>query len=461
MKRCCIENTDDATDPTMAAELQTLLKKTLADNKTQDLLADLKDKRVGLILSGGGGKGAYQAGVILALYDCGINHFSSIAGTSVGGLNGVLCHEVCRSGNRDLILEIWGKMSFKSVLGFSIGLFIKFFLYVIQSLRIFVNMKRMAHEIAGRVKTDPELHSFCDFLISAFFSICHMAFIFLTAVSVWFVVKPYLFSEFGLTELNVDVKDAPFIIFTGFLPFYILPIFANACGRFFSLFSNDPIRRIIEALNIDMVCDGKPPVICTLAEEVEPWAKSPWDSYTHRPFYEPLNKLPNQRAVVDVLLQTAALPEVFPINRFGGLKAIVDGGMADNTPIFGAFFGECDQRPDTLIVVYLDHRFSRIDDLRRWEIRRLRSILQSMKGNEDSEMMCWARTVTNHMIAIIPSKPLGDLICGTLNFSPTKSRCLMELGYGDTLRQLLDKANGAPRTPCGRSTAHWLRKIIF
>ena len=43
---------------------------------------------IGLCLCGGGAKGAYQAGVIKALYDRGINEFSSISGTSIGAING-------------------------------------------------------------------------------------------------------------------------------------------------------------------------------------------------------------------------------------------------------------------------------------------------------------------------------------------------------------------------------------
>ena len=43
---------------------------------------------IGLCLCGGGAKGAFQAGVIKALYDRGINKFNSISGTSIGAING-------------------------------------------------------------------------------------------------------------------------------------------------------------------------------------------------------------------------------------------------------------------------------------------------------------------------------------------------------------------------------------
>ena len=44
--------------------------------------------KLGLCLEGGGAKGAYQAGVVKALYDGGINKFYSISGTSIGAING-------------------------------------------------------------------------------------------------------------------------------------------------------------------------------------------------------------------------------------------------------------------------------------------------------------------------------------------------------------------------------------
>lgn len=48
-------------------------------------------KKLGLCLSGGGGKGAYQIGAWQAMHDFGLSdQISAISGTSVGGLNGVM-----------------------------------------------------------------------------------------------------------------------------------------------------------------------------------------------------------------------------------------------------------------------------------------------------------------------------------------------------------------------------------
>ena len=64
----------------------------------------LLDKVYGLVLAGGGGKGAYQAGVFKALWECGLfDRILGIAGSSVGALN------MCLFSQEDTELseEIW------------------------------------------------------------------------------------------------------------------------------------------------------------------------------------------------------------------------------------------------------------------------------------------------------------------------------------------------------------------
>lgn len=67
---------------------------------------------VGLVLAGGGAKGAYQIGCWKALRACGLLHFGAIAGTSVGALNAVLVAQ----DDYDKAESIWYNMSFSRVL---------------------------------------------------------------------------------------------------------------------------------------------------------------------------------------------------------------------------------------------------------------------------------------------------------------------------------------------------------
>lgn len=52
-----------------------------------------KMKKIGLVLTGGGGRGAYHIGVWKALTETKLDRYvSAVSGTSVGGLNAVLCN---------------------------------------------------------------------------------------------------------------------------------------------------------------------------------------------------------------------------------------------------------------------------------------------------------------------------------------------------------------------------------
>lgn len=59
-------------------------------------------KRLGLVLAGGGAKGAYQFGALKRLAEEGL-HFSAVSGTSVGGLNGA----IWATGNLARGEQIW------------------------------------------------------------------------------------------------------------------------------------------------------------------------------------------------------------------------------------------------------------------------------------------------------------------------------------------------------------------
>jgi predicted acylesterase/phospholipase RssA len=127
------------------------------------------------------------------------------------------------------------------------------------------------------------------------------------------------------------------------------------------------------------------------------------------------------------------IPEVFPSKTFNGTR-YVDGGIADNIPILGL----AESAPDRMIVIYLDHRFRRVKNLARWQTDRLLKIQKSRAGYEqgDEARITWARRVLPAAISFIPSKNVGNVLTGTLNFSPHKARWLMQLGYQDALDTL-------------------------
>ena len=68
------------------------------------------EKEYGIVLEGGGARGAYQIGVWKALREAGMK-IKGVAGTSVGALNGAL---ICMDdlGKAE---EIWGNMTYSTV----------------------------------------------------------------------------------------------------------------------------------------------------------------------------------------------------------------------------------------------------------------------------------------------------------------------------------------------------------
>lgn len=69
------------------------------------------EHKLGLALEGGGARGAYQAGVLKALFEAGYK-FDGVVGTSVGALNGVM---VAQNKFEDS-LKIWRQIDFANVL---------------------------------------------------------------------------------------------------------------------------------------------------------------------------------------------------------------------------------------------------------------------------------------------------------------------------------------------------------
>lgn len=69
-----------------------------------------KDKKLGLVLEGGGARGAYQIGAVKALYENGIS-FSAVVGTSIGAINGAFLAQ----NDFPSIYDMWTNLSFKDL----------------------------------------------------------------------------------------------------------------------------------------------------------------------------------------------------------------------------------------------------------------------------------------------------------------------------------------------------------
>lgn len=396
----------------------------VADTAVRAFVEELNEASLGLVLSGGGGKGAYEAGVLLALYDCGVKSFAAIAGTSVGGLNAALAHEMWRPNNphgRKFVVDLWANIGPRSVLGMSGGLVLKPMLYALaagwQSAGTVLKLVQRNLEI------DAELHDGKDLLVTT--SIATLGAVAAMTVSGLVTMLVYL-----PLQRYFGAEDAPLAFVVTLLLAMVFAAMSGGLGRKLALFSNAPLAATIAKLPEEIIADGKPPVMCTLAAALESPVVDLKGSMAYRPDYFELTTsndvTPRAR---DVLLQTAAIPEVFPSRVFFGTR-FVDGGVADNIPILGL----ADKAPDRIIVIYLDHRFRRVEDLARWQMDRLLKVTQSRSHETgDASRIAWARQALSTAVSFIPSQNVGNLLTGTLNFTPHKARRLMHMGYKDAL----------------------------
>jgi len=71
-------------------------------------------RNTALVLSGGGSKGAFQAGAIKYLLEKGVK-FNVIAGTSVGGLNGLIVSQNEPEKVPEELDQWWGKIKNRDV----------------------------------------------------------------------------------------------------------------------------------------------------------------------------------------------------------------------------------------------------------------------------------------------------------------------------------------------------------
>lgn len=93
-----------------------MAKENLDDNKLENEKEDNKEM-IGLVLSGGGGKGAYQAGVLKALAEAGVlKDVTAISGASIGAVNAV----IYAMGHPELLEKIWDDIDMDVVFDFDL-----------------------------------------------------------------------------------------------------------------------------------------------------------------------------------------------------------------------------------------------------------------------------------------------------------------------------------------------------
>ena len=426
------------------------LRSLLGDQKVRAYLETLKAKRLGLVLSGGGGKGAYEAGALLALFDCGIRSYAAISGTSVGGLNAALCHELCRTGDRDAVLRVWSGMSWRRV-------FALHPLRVIAAAlaRLFLlpsDVLMFLHRRLIRVvrRTEVVVH-FRPFTWRE-----SMA---LRAAQFWdqWMLTVFMVVGFLTLRLIFAERRASLIMIAALSVLAIGLLARPAVARFLAFATIAPLRAaILRAVDPAALWKSDVPVFVTMTGDWLVWNDAPKAFERQEvaaPTYVDLRDTDGPEMVLRCLLQSAAIPVLFPAASVHGMP-FVDGGLTDNRPILPVLL----TKPEMMIVVFLEDEA--VPDLWLSESARtfwLFDLMYRIALHEEGDFMErieWRAAKQQLLVAserirlfgreqflpIVPRKHLGGFWRGTLNFHSRKADTLMAAGYRDTLETLRETA---------------------
>lgn len=473
-------------------------------------------EELGLVLSGGGGKGAYEIGCLEALRDAGIKDFSTIVGTSVGSLNAALVAQ----GELDTARRIWKTISRSKVLIFTnpvqraVRRFALLPFYVFRESQVArkrvppslweavtVFYRTWQHPMAVRRRL---IEDFKPLFKKAFESLAQLlGYSLVIAAGLW--IAPIGGSEYGVFQDLSDLLRLGWGVFVialslsvvGALLWIWFVIQDQHLATTASLASNAPLRRLLnESLDVEKLRVG-PPTYVTVAslrvvdlpaaieaptrtsaapasppgestapdppqgrlrrwwsenlatksdfsqptaapEPTDPEAtpqpapEAVWASgrVAYVPSYLVLQEMPAAE-VRERILDSASLPEVFPRRALDD-GDVVDGGVADNTPLLPLLRVGI----RNVVVVYLDRKQGLSDSPAR--IRRLDRDSRSARSFGAEPLPHSPPLPETHvsLLRVIPSVSLGSLVSGTLNFSARRAGELIRLGYADTLEAL-------------------------
>jgi NTE family protein len=395
-----------------------------------------RPRKLGVALSGGGGKGAYQVGVLRALRAAGVRP-DVIAGTSVGALNATL---LCLD-ELEFAADFWSNVSFGRVAKVSLAN-----LAALPLLLFALITNANSEAIDARARRT---------ILFQFYILIFPA----NIAGVLFAGVPWLAAV-------ASVAACVSVVTMGFFA-------ESLVGRLgLAILNNEPLAaKIQDIVRPERLRATRTPLYVTVAARQRTINPNSPVWYGNRilvarrpyvPEYKHLEEEPDAD-IQQIVLQSAAIPfGVFPLRRIGGL-GYVDGGVADNVPIQPLIDAAC----TCIVVIHLDPkgecdgwRLTDPNDLRARlgylrELRRLarltsnesiEELTRQARSLEASEDLQWQRRRADlrsdysredvTVVHIVPSESLGNFLTGTMNFDKRKARRLMELGERDALKAL-------------------------
>lgn len=425
---------------------------------------DLRDKKIGLVLAGGGGKGAYQAGCLMGLYELGIHRFHVVCGTSIGSLNGA----AAAAGKIPELLDLWQEVAYTS--GFRLSWRIPIYFLGETAAWILISQRTITGIIVDVI-------------------------LILTCAGVYAYSRDIryfvLITFVGLMYIVVGLQSKLFWLIGGV---------GNLLRRWVetssSVATNSALSRTIENFLyseggnlISFHC----PMFATIARDgywfdpdfptflpviglgqgdsdIHLDVERPLPAHGWLPEYVDISNLSKLR-VIESLLQSACLPHAFR-RMWLGDYSVIDGGIVDNIPLNKCLEYDC----DVIIVLHLNADSAAPQRLLD-QIPRLRRALRCESADQAAlhrQYLEWLHTFNSDsaddhhdnsagetmryyhawdlpatrayvliplapldalptIIHVIPKQSLGGLLTGTLNFRKSKVRRLIIKGRDDII----------------------------
>lgn len=416
--------------------------------------------RTGIVLAGGGGKGAYQIGCCKALLAHRISS-QAIAGTSVGALNVAMMAQ----GGVQIAEDVWSSMSASRLVALDL-VSLPFLPFVVSRLR-------------GHPTISPGMRAALNFV--PILSITGLA------AWLWYLLKmSQLASATSGSRVGSYATVALFWMFflmiLGQMVLHYLSIATekDKLHSLPSLFRTSGLQRLIKALvPAGTFLHSAVDSYVTVGLErsiIDPYYR--FDAATKRstelqnhlvnikerpafiPRYVSLGDEEREKGVDFthlMLTASSALPLFFPVLQIDNLW-ITDGGTADNLPIKALLDMGCTR----IFVIHLDHDGKDHIDGKAFDVLTKEGLLEKLKWQKRLERLDYYYPRIDNLIAshaadlitqlvggdpvlkpdykpelsaevihILPSLPLGNLLTGTLNFTSRKARWLIKLGECD------------------------------
>ena len=451
--------------------------------------------RRGLVLEGGGAKGAYAFGCLLAFREKGIK-FDAISGTSVGALNGLLWATGSVHSERGL----WEELSRSTV--FRISIYPVFFpvLYMLHAHRaMLARIQHPSTSVIVRIFIHPTYSITTIICLLYFlFSISSIEYNETIQIVLFLLFAPLAGTFAALDIFSRQFRDpkikvvlflwatillvtdaiisndiaASLYILALLLVVIIIYLFSSRGLRLF-VYDKAPLARHVRRIAVKEL---QIPLYVTLSEEREYLDPD-------RPCWSTLNarrsvshKLLHERGyfpeylslqALDVgarelaVVASAALPLGLTDHVKIGDSKYVDGGMSDNCPIFPLVLWE---KCDEVVVIRLSTNTDTEKEKKRLAhiergvcVSRFRPLpehtyisrrrfsnkppitLPYRRSNPPQKIPLRPEKFSSvKILDICPSKNLGGLFRGTLCFSAKKARANIRLGYKDAIAFIND-----------------------